>query len=88
MWLQLPKHNGRAIINDTLVDSGNGVAEEELKEKYAAAAKDEDYSRLVVYAGTGSGLVTKKQTVKEILDEIEMQFEEEVKSLNGRLRGL
>jgi nitronate monooxygenase len=88
VWLQLPKHNGRAIINDTLVDYDNGVAEEKLKEKYAAAVKDGDYTRLVVYAGTGSGLITKKQTVNEILNEIEMQFEEEVKSLNERLRGL
>jgi hypothetical protein len=40
VWLQRPKHNGRAIINDTLVDYGNSIAKGELKEKYTAAVKD------------------------------------------------
>ncbi len=47
--------------------------------------KEKDYNRLVVYAGTGLRLVTKKQTVAEILDEVEMQFAEKVKSVNERL---
>jgi hypothetical protein len=44
--LQLPKRNGPSIPNDTLVDYGNGVAEEESKEDYAAAVKGGDYSRI------------------------------------------
>jgi nitronate monooxygenase len=86
-WQKISTHDGRAIVNDTLREYASGVSEEELKKKYAVATKEGDYSRLVVYAGTGSGLITKKQTVKEILDEIEGQLAEEVKSLNARLGG-
>ena len=78
-------HNGRAIINKTLREFESGVSEKELQEKYDTAVKEKDYNRLVVYAGTGLGLVTKIQTVAEILDEIEKQFTEKVKSVNERL---
>jgi len=62
-----------------------GVSESELEKKYDTAVKEADYNRLVVYAGTGSGLVTKQQTVAEILDEVEEQFAEKVKSVNKHL---
>ena len=78
-------YNGRAIINETLLDFDNGVTEKELQGKYDIAMKEKDYNRLVVYAGTGLGLVTKRQTAAEILDEVEMQFAEKVKSVNERL---
>ena len=81
----LTTHNGRAIINETLREHESGVPEHVLQEKYNIAMKEKDYNRLVVYAGTGLGLVTKKQTVVEILDEVEMQFTEKVKSVNERL---
>ena len=86
-WIET--HNGRAIVNDTLRDSENGVSEKELHEKYAEAMKNRDYTRLVVYAGTGSGLVTKeKQTVVEILDELDDQLLKAVKDVNERLNRL
>jgi nitronate monooxygenase len=78
-------HDGRAIINETLRDLENGVAENELHEKYDIAMKGRDYSRLAVFAGTGLGLITKQQTVAEILDQVEMQFADTVKSVNERL---
>ena len=81
----LATHNGRAIINETLREHESGVPEHVLQEKYDIAMKEKDYNRLVVYAGTGLGLVTKKQTVAEILDEVEMQFTEKVKLVNERL---
>jgi nitronate monooxygenase len=84
----LATHNGRAIINDTLRDYDAGIPERELQGKYDAAVKDADYKRLVVYAGTGSGLVNKEQTVAEILNEMEEQFGEHVKSVNERLTRL
>ena len=84
----LATHDGRAIINDTLRDYDGGIAETELQRKYDVAVKDGDYTRLVVYAGTGSGLIHKEQTVAEILDEVEEQFAEHVKSVNERLTRL
>lgn len=77
--------DGRAIVNDTLRDFENGVPESELEKKYDVAVKEGDYSRLVVYAGTGSGLITQRQPVAEILDEIEEQFGERVKAVNKHL---
>ena len=56
-----------------------------MERKYDTAVKEKDYNRLVVYAGTGSGMVTKRQTVVEILDEVEEQFAEKVKSVNKHL---
>ena len=81
----LTTHNGRAIVNETLREYDNGVTEKELQGKYDIAMKEKDYNRLVVYAGTGLGLVTKQQSVAEILDEIERQFAEKIKSVNERL---
>jgi NAD(P)H-dependent flavin oxidoreductase YrpB (nitropropane dioxygenase family) len=76
------------IVNDTLRDHEKNVSDTELKDKYAAAVKEGDYSRLVVYAGTGSGLITKRQTAKEILDEIEGDLDKELKTLNDRVKSL
>jgi nitronate monooxygenase len=78
-------HNGRAMVNETLREHENGVKEKELQRKYDIALKENDYNRLVVYAGTGLGLVTKQQSVAEILDDIEMQLRGKVKSVNERL---
>jgi hypothetical protein len=78
-------YDGRAIINDTYRDWQNGVSEKVLNEKYAVAEKESDYKRLVIYAGTGSGLVTKPQAAAEILDEIEERFAERVKAVNTHL---
>ena len=80
--------DGRAIVNDTLRDFENGVTESELEKMYDTAVKEGDYKRMVVYAGTGSGLITKRQSVAEILHEIEEQFSERVKSLNKHLNML
>ena len=78
-------HDGRAIINETLRDYDNGVAQSSLQRKYDTAVKEGDYTRLVVYAGTSSGLVTKRQNAAEILDEVEIQFQEQVKLVHERL---
>jgi hypothetical protein len=59
-----------------------------LQEKYEAAAKEKDFTRLVVYAGTGVGLVRRKQKLAEILDELEKQFTLKVKAMNEKLRSL
>lgn len=84
----LVTHDGRAIINETLRDYDGGIAETELQGKYDVAVKEGDYSRLVVYAGTGIGLVNKTQTVVEILDEVETQFAQHVKDVNDKLTAL
>src|SRR5579859_6521800 len=84
----LATHDGRAIINATLTDLDSGVPESDLQQKYDTAMKEGDYTRLVVYAGTGIGLVEKEQTVAEILDEVETQFAEQVRLVNEKLNNL
>ena len=84
----LATHDGRAIINETLLDHEGGTIEEDLRQKYDTAVREGDYTRLVVYAGTSSGLVTKRQSVAEILDEIETDFREQVNLVNQRLTQL
>jgi hypothetical protein len=64
------------------------MPEAELLEKYEEALKQNDYTRLAVYAGTGAGLVTKRQSAKEILDEVELQFQEKVKLMDERLKSI
>ena len=83
-WIKT--HNGRAIINDTLLDYEQGVSEAELQEKYDLAIEKGDYSRLVVFAGTGAGLVTKSQSVNEILDELEYDFRQQVEMVTETLK--
>jgi len=80
-------HNGRAIINATLNDS-RSLTRAELQQKYDVAVKEGDYARLVIYAGTGIGLVTKEQSVAEILDEVETQFAQQVRLVNQKLNSL
>jgi hypothetical protein len=85
----LVTHDGRAIINSTLMDHDSGTPEVELQQKYDTALKEGDYSRLVVYAGTAIGLIVKKeQTVEEILDEVETQFAQQVRLVNQKLNNL
>ena len=84
----LPTHNGRAIINSTLTDHDTGISDPELQQKYDIAIQQGDYTRLVVYAGTGIGLVTKEQTVEEILNEVETQFVQQVRIVNKKLNNL
>jgi hypothetical protein len=84
-WVQ-SGNDGRAIINDIWRDYENGVPEDELKAQYDVATKKGDYSKLVVYAGTGSGLVTKSQSTREILDELAVEFEERVESVSSRFQ--
>ena len=59
-----------------------------MQEKYEAALKEKDFSRLVVYAGTGVGLVRNKQRLVDILDELEKQFTLKVNAMNEKLRSL
>jgi NAD(P)H-dependent flavin oxidoreductase YrpB (nitropropane dioxygenase family) len=82
-------HNGRAIVNATLTEHDSGtVTEKELQQKYDVAMTEGDYARLVVYAGTGIGLVTKEQSAAEILDEVEAQFAQQVRLVNQKLNSL
>jgi len=84
----IASHDGRAIINDTLRDYENGASEKDLQMKHDIAVRENDYNRLVVYAGTGLGLVKERQSLLEILEDLEAQLADKVKALNEKLRFL
>ncbi|ODV90923.1 hypothetical protein CANCADRAFT_113500 [Tortispora caseinolytica NRRL Y-17796] len=53
-----PKYiDGRSVINDTYLDHLNGVKDQDVKSRYKEAEKIDDFNRLVVFAGTGVGLI-------------------------------
>ncbi|KAL0579275.1 hypothetical protein V5O48_002729 [Marasmius crinis-equi] len=49
--------DGRGLINETVRDFDKGISEDELVEKYKQAAEKKDPSRLVVWSGTGIGMI-------------------------------
>ncbi|RHZ67072.1 hypothetical protein Glove_303g75 [Diversispora epigaea] len=66
-----PEHfDGRALRNKTLEDNIDLDDEEKMAEKrkiYGEAMKNADYSRAVIYAGAGVGLIKEILFVKEII---------------------
>lgn len=62
--------DGRGLRNSTVVDFENGVDIGQLRRKYAEGAKVDDLDRIVVWAGTGVGLMNKVQPAKEIVQEL------------------
>lgn len=68
-------YDGRALINQSLLDEDLGVPENEAKEKYTTALKSPETGfghsgRLVSYAGTGVGLITEVKSAAQIVEEI------------------
>jgi hypothetical protein len=80
--------DGRSIVNETLRESERGVELAELQEKYDEAVITEDYWRLDVFANSACGLITKRQTAAEILDEVEDQISKEIQVVHRRLSEL
>lgn len=62
--------DGRGLRNSTVVDFENGVDISELRRNYAEGAKVDDPDRIVVWAGTGVGLMNKVQPAREIVEEL------------------
>jgi nitronate monooxygenase len=50
--------DGRALFNDTVKDDDNGVSIEEVRSKFKAGVAKGDAQRMLVWAGTGVGLMT------------------------------
>ncbi|KAI0134374.1 2-nitropropane dioxygenase [Xylariales sp. AK1849] len=61
---------GRTITHPGIVELENGVAFEEVVASFKKARECRDHSRLVTWAGTGIGLVTRSQPAGEIVREV------------------
>ena len=69
------EYDGRALINQSMLDDDLGMPESEAKEKYKKALKSPETGfghagRLVSYAGTGVGLITEVKSATQIVEEV------------------
>jgi len=62
--------DGRGLYNATVEDMDNGVSLEEVKTKFAAGVAKGDASRMLVWAGTGVGLMSEIKPAKEVVEEL------------------
>ncbi|ODQ55292.1 inosine monophosphate dehydrogenase [Saitoella complicata NRRL Y-17804] len=74
--------DGRALRNKTTID---GVTEAENKKLYKEALHKKDYERLVVWAGTGVGLVKEIKPAGEVVREIWTDCGKTIKGLKARI---
>ena len=56
--------DGRALYNDTVADDDNGVSINEVKKKFLDGVVKGDAHRMLVWAGTGVGLMTEVKDAK------------------------
>jgi len=62
--------DGRALYNDTVKDDRNNVDFEVVKKKFAEAVKQGDADRMLVWAGTGVGLMTEIKPARDVVQEL------------------
>ncbi|KAJ3510508.1 hypothetical protein NLJ89_g4631 [Agrocybe chaxingu] len=72
--------DGRGLRNGTVVDYERGMDVAVIQEKLAQAIKAGDSTRMVVWAGSGIGLMTKTMPAQDIVNEL---HEECVRHLRG-----
>ncbi|KAJ7477179.1 2-nitropropane dioxygenase [Mycena galericulata] len=65
-----PKHDGRAIANRIMDDFNAGMSLEERLKKFDESAASGDRSRLIVWAGAGTGLTNDIKPVSDVLSEL------------------
>lgn len=81
------RYNGRGIINQSLLDSQNGVSIEDNKSLYKAALQKGDHGwgengRLTAYAGSGVGLVKEVVSAQGIIYEVRRDAMETISKLS------
>jgi len=68
--------DGRGLRNSTVEDFDNRVDIETLKTKFREGVKNEDTDRIIVWAGTGVGQMSRTQSAKSIVEELHRECEE------------
>jgi len=56
--------DGRALFNDTVKDDNNGVSIDQVKKNFAEGVANGDPQKMLVWAGTGVGLMTEVKDAK------------------------
>lgn len=76
--------DGRGVVNETVHDYERGLGDSESRrERYGEAVKEKDTKRIVTWAGTGVGNVSKIMPAAEVVQEIEKEAIEAVERLGA-----
>ncbi|ORY83884.1 hypothetical protein BCR37DRAFT_284988 [Protomyces lactucae-debilis] len=70
------QYTGRAIANVTASEHAEGQDPKVIREAYATAVKEGDFSRLVCWGGTGVGMVKQSGPAKEIISALVTEYNE------------
>ncbi|KAJ6522013.1 hypothetical protein B0H10DRAFT_2172166 [Mycena sp. CBHHK59/15] len=62
--------DGRGLRNSTVVDFEQEVGIENLQKKFKEGLENQDTDRMIVWAGTGVGLMNQTQSAKSIVEEL------------------
>ncbi|KAF7973637.1 hypothetical protein HWV62_14708 [Athelia sp. TMB] len=76
--------DGRALYNATIEDFDKGVGIEEVKAKFLAGVAQGDPDRMLVWAGTGVGLMSEIKPAKDVVEEIHRDIIERLR-ISSRL---
>lgn len=78
--------DGRGVINDTVKDFENDVGDSQSRRsKYQEAEKSGDTQRIVTWAGSGVGNLSKIMLAADVVDEIDREAVDELKRLQASL---
>jgi len=72
--------DGRALFNDTVKDDDDGVSIDEVKKNYAEGVAKGDAHRMLVWAGTGVGLMTEVKGAKAVVLELHQEIAERLRA--------
>ncbi|PWN27291.1 NPD-domain-containing protein [Jaminaea rosea] len=76
--------DGRGVVNETVHDYERGLGNpESRRERYGEAVKEKDTKRIVTWAGTGVGNVSKIMPAAEVVQEIEKEAIDAVERLGA-----
>jgi nitronate monooxygenase len=78
--------DGRALRNATVDDYEKGEDLDFLKQKYAEGAKRADTDRILVWAGSGVGLMHQVKPARDILVELHDECLQRLKDINTLVR--
>jgi len=62
--------DGRGFYNDTVKDVDSGVDIETVKEKFQTGIRDGDPDRMLVWSGTGVGLISEIKGAEDVVQEL------------------
>ncbi|KAG6872180.1 hypothetical protein C0995_012245 [Termitomyces sp. Mi166 len=77
--------DGRAIANDVLVDFDQGLDLETRLKRYDEAKEKGELNRLVIWAGSGIGFVNDEKDAAKIVEDIQEDMVEALRSTSRRL---